>query len=206
MDIGLASWLLQQHQYIFLFFGGLIGGEWVQLPVIYLAVTGALEPSIVFFWCLAGIFVSDVVWFFIGRWLTMERIMELGPIKKRERMVNYFLKWFDKHDLKILYISDFIYGLRIPVQVMLGARRLPFYKFFIVDLLGVGSYLLLLFGLGFAFNESLTSFEQIVEQTRTIAFFLFAASIFLVNWWIKKKLDQQVPEEEVSDQKQRQKA
>lgn len=157
------------------------------MPAVYLATRGTLFfPSIVLLSGLATL-ISDSAWYFIGRFLPLEKILLWKTfLKKREVSLKIF-EGFKNHSRKLLYISKFVYGTRTLVQVLAGTIRMPFVTYSIVNLAGIMSYLLVISTTAILTKKSLASFGQI-SYNEYVSAFVFILVIGIVHICLKKWL------------------
>jgi membrane protein DedA with SNARE-associated domain len=108
---------LQQYGYIALSIGTFLEGETAILVASSLAASGLFALPFTLFFGFFGSFVSDWVYFLIGR-LNGNYFLEKKPkLKERFQPVQ---KFFKTHRLQILYSYRFLYGFRIIIPLMLG--------------------------------------------------------------------------------------
>jgi len=147
--------LFIDHSYSLLFFGLLIGGETVLIPAVYLALIGKLEIlPLAGVACLATI-ISDSAWYFVGRLLPLRKLGRLPWVGKRlPEGVAYASGLFQDHGLKAVFLSKFLYGTRIAVQMLAGLTRLPYRRYLVVNSASVLLWLGLILLLGLAVAKS----------------------------------------------------
>jgi membrane protein DedA with SNARE-associated domain len=163
--------LVGEHPYLFLFFGLLIGGESILVPALYLAVASKLSVVCVIGLALVATVISDTVWYFIGYYLTHQRVARiLGP--KRELVLERFSKFFSGRKYLIVYLSKFIYGTRIIAQVLAGVYRINFWRYQLVNIAGIFSLNALLLALVYIGHQSTRAAP---DQAR-----LYVAGVILV--------------------------
>ena len=108
---------LQQYGYIALSVGTFLEGETAILVASSLAVSGLFKIPLTVFFGFFGSFLSDWLYFVIGR-LNGKYFLDKRPkLKDRFEPVQ---KFFRTHRLQILFSYRFLYGFRIIIPVMLG--------------------------------------------------------------------------------------
>ena len=139
-----------------------------ELPVIGAGIWVASNPELgVLRWiilpvCFAGILISDVLLYGIGRlWGT--RLLEhrwlacLMPPGRREQIESNF----HRYGLRILLMVRWLPGIRSPMFVTAGTMRLPLHRFVIADAIAAVIGHSLLFFLAYWFGDQ---FRDLVVQ------------------------------------------
>lgn len=161
---------------------------WIMLPGVMLAIVG-----------------SDVMLFFLGRWLgpTIHR----HPILKRivgSRNLARARFAFAKHRAKFVFFARFMPGLRAPAFFTAGTFKMPFKKFLLWDGLAACLSVPPAVILGYFFHEKIDFVYEALSKGKTIGFVIIAAIIlfFLAfHFIVNKKFAKAVPEgKEVNDQ------
>lgn len=178
---------VSEHTYLFLFLGMLVGGETFLLPAVYLAARGTLPFSHIVILSSIATLISDTVWYSIGRFFPLERILLWKTFSKKRDLSLKIFSGFQKHSRKLLYTSKFVYGTRTVAQVLAGSIRMPFIIYSVVNLAGILSYLLVITGAAVLTKESLASFGQI-SYNEYVSVFAFIIVIGIVHICLKKWL------------------
>jgi membrane protein DedA with SNARE-associated domain len=182
---------VSNHTYFFLFIGMLMGGEAFLLPAIFLAIKGTVNFYLVLLFSILATLISDTAWYIIGRFFPLERILLWKIFLKKRELSDKIFLGLQKHGLKILFISKFVYGTRTLVQVLSGTIRTPFFKYSIVNLSGILSYLFTISFITFLIKESLDSFIKITynEYAYLVVFILVIGILHIcLKKWFSKKL------------------
>ncbi len=149
---------LESSKYVLIFLGSFFEGSAVMMA------TGLLwHTSVVSFWfayamLLAGDILSDMMWYFIGffggrpffaRW---GHLMGVTPeiFTKVERR-------FHKYHTRILIISKLTMGLGLATVILsvAGMLRVPFIRYFLINLIGGFIWVFFLMGIGYFFGNVL---------------------------------------------------
>src|SRR4051812_21010165 len=101
---------LLTYKYVLLFLGLLVAGETVLLPAIYLVLIGELDFWATSLVACSATFLADAFWFGLGRHLSRERIMQMKIYKKRSQFFDKVSRLFDRHGLRIVVYTKFLYG------------------------------------------------------------------------------------------------
>jgi membrane protein DedA with SNARE-associated domain len=112
---------LQHYGYIALSVGTFLEGETAILVASSLADAGLFKIPYVVFFGFFGSFVSDWIYYLIGR-LNGKYFIEKRPkLQDKFRPVQ---KFFKTHRLQILFSYRFLYGFRIIIPLVLGMSDL----------------------------------------------------------------------------------
>jgi len=175
---------LEDYRHVALFIGMIVGGESIFLPAVYLTVLGIFEVAPLLLIAGLATIISDTAWYFVGWLLPFERIQNFSFLARRRELISKFTERFDRHRLKLLYLSKFIYGTRTFAQILAGARRVPFFQYFIVNLSGVFSLLIFFTVIGFAVGSSVGAIENAVRRAELLLL-LFILIFAIIQIWIK---------------------
>jgi membrane protein DedA with SNARE-associated domain len=112
---------LDQYGYIAILIGTFFEGETVILIASSLTHTGLFEIPYTVFFGFAGSFISDWIYFLIGR-MNGKYFVERRP--KLKTMVQPVSDFFIKHKIQILFSYRFLYGFRIIIPLVIGMSGL----------------------------------------------------------------------------------
>lgn len=144
-----------------------------EVPIItagILSANGKLDPWLAFACCLFGAIVGDSVMYWIGfhfgrgvlrehprwaRWVTPQREAQIETM-------------FRRHGLKVFFVARFLVGLRSPVYLTAGIMRVPFRRFFLIDLICATAVVGTFFWLAYLFGRHITHLIRQAEVGLTI--------------------------------------
>lgn len=91
---------------------------------------GRIDFALAAFACFLGIYVGDLLLFLAGRWLGRAALSR-APVKwfVSERAVQRGSEWMQHQGAKVIFISRFLPGARLPTYFAAGALRTSFWKF-----------------------------------------------------------------------------
>lgn len=140
---------MNTYTYAVLFFGMMIFGETVFLPASYLSLQGVLDPVAVIVVSVVATLVADFVWYLLGSKVSLEKIQHWRRIKKNRHTFEKISALFDDYGYYVLFISKFVYGTRILVQLLSGIKKLPVVMYLIINTIGTFTFLMFLFCITF---------------------------------------------------------
>ena len=173
--------------FLVLLLGGLGAPLPEELPVL---AAGALAREGVIRWwmalglCIVGAVVGDVVLYSAGHhWgdrLLRWRLVRGVLTESREQRLAAAYR---RHGVKIVLVARHVMGLRAAAFLTAGIVRLPFWKFFLVDLAAACVGVPLMFGLAYFFTDQLQAI--VADVHRVERWLLLAAFVGLAAWLIR---------------------
>jgi membrane protein DedA with SNARE-associated domain len=112
---------LHHYGYFALSIGTFLEGETAILVASSLASSGLFRVPYVIIFAFFGSFLSDWIYYLIGR-LNGKYFLEKRPVLKEK--FKPVRKFFTTHRLQILFSYRFLYGFRIIIPLMLGMSDL----------------------------------------------------------------------------------
>lgn len=135
-----------------------------------LSANGTLDhPSLAYASCLFGALLGDSIMYFIGRRLghgylrqhpKFARFVDPQKEEKFERAVT-------DHGFKLVLLTRFLIGVRGPVYFAAGAARVPYWRFFLWDLVAASIVVSVVFGLGYYYGEQISGWVKKTEYALT---------------------------------------
>lgn len=120
---------LKNYTYAALFFGTFFFGELVVIPAVHASFLGKLDLRIIILFAVLTEAISDALWYAVGRRIPQHRLFRL-PVLRRRADLAHTIEGFFKHRWRILlFLSKFIYGTRIIMQVFCGYYRIRIWRY-----------------------------------------------------------------------------
>jgi membrane protein DedA with SNARE-associated domain len=150
---------------------------------------GTLDPWWAFPVCLVGALAGDTILYSLGyhfghslvyRHPRMAALLHADREARLEQMVR-------KHEVKVLVLSRFMVGIRAPVYLAAGILRVPFARFFLIDVISGTAVVSLFFGLSYAYGERLTRLIKQSEIGLTVAIAVGVAVLVCTVWWKRRR-------------------
>lgn len=123
--------LLHTYGYALIFIGTLIEGESLLMLGGYFAHQGYLGLGPVIVTAFAGAVCGDQIFFWMGRHHA-KRLLDRFP-RLREK-VNVSLARIENHQVKVVLLMRFLWGLRIALPIALGLSNMRAARFFWLNL------------------------------------------------------------------------
>jgi membrane protein DedA with SNARE-associated domain len=162
-----------------------------EIPIIaagVLAGRGQLDPWLGLASCIFGAMAGDCAMYWIGRrfgrgLLVNRHWFARFVTPEREAQVEQL---FRRHGLKVFFTARFLVLLRSPLLLAAGIMRLPFARFFFIDLISaivvVGSF----YGLAYFFGRTVYDWIRTSEWALTFVVLITAVVVALV-WWRRRR-------------------
>lgn len=174
-------------EYIFFFVGILFLGDVVLVPLVYFAVTHSLPLLPVLGLGFIANTITDIVWYYIGANFPKENIFKTLRLTTIEQKNPELFLSFKAKANKILFLSKFLYGLRVPVRILYGLEYLPFKDYLKVNIAGSCIWLVLISGLAFTLDVSIEELRFILWRGE-IAMGVFFILVIMFEMFLKKHI------------------
>jgi len=177
------------YRYPFAFFSVVVEGPIAMVGSGMLYRLGQFDFLPLYIALVSGDLVADMFWYSVGRYAAEPFIRRFGRFFGVTKDVfEKMEEVFRKHDTKILFISKLTmgFGFALATLVAAGAVRVPFKKYFILNLFGGFIWTGFLIFVGFFFGQL---YSQIADSFKVaflgvvalIAVVLFSAFISIVR-------------------------
>ncbi len=177
-------------QYFALFFGPLIGGEFVIISLAFFSAQGVVSLLLLVVLSFLAVFLSDAVWFFLGRTAVAQRIIlhrHISPTAiiifeavRRTSRGNHFIA---------LVLAKLMPGTRILMIMYMSKSDIVFSKFALYNAVAILIWLLVIIPIGFISGAGFTYLADIFKNLYVSVGFVFLVVIIIItiHLWIKKQ-------------------
>ena len=132
--------------------------------------------------CLAGVLAGDMLLYWVGRhfgrqilkWSTVRRM--LTPAREARVMDAYH-----RHGLKFVVMARLVMGLRAAAFLTAGLVRVPFPRFFLVDIVAVLISVPLWFGVAYVVADSVAA---ALMRVRELQLWIAGLALVIAAVWI----------------------
>jgi len=156
----LLTHYLEAHGYWVLFVWTFLEGEAGLIMAGFLAFQGYLNIFGVILTALAGSFIGDQFYFYLGR-LKGPLLMKLfRPIARKFRKA---LRLIEKYGAFVTFISRYTYGFRIVLPIIIGMTNMEALRFLRLNLLSALSWSIIFALAGYLFGKSASLFVEDVD-------------------------------------------
>lgn len=144
--------LIEHYGYYAVFAGALLEGETVLVLGGFAAHRGYLELPWVMLCAAVGGFVSDQLYFYLGRRHGGFVTKRLRSLETQAARVNRLMV---RYDVLLIVLVRFMYGMRIAGPALIGMSEVAAWRFVLFNLMGAVLWAALLTSIGFLFGRSL---------------------------------------------------
>lgn len=147
------------------------------IPLVYFAVINSLSLPAVFLIGFLGATISDCIWYWLGKRLRQDSVNKFFRIDKlKEKNPEFFISFRERANI-ILFISKFLYGIRVPVRVLYGMENLSFKSFLKINIVCSILWILLVSGLATTLNVSVAELKILVARGEIVLLIFFVLII-----------------------------
>jgi membrane protein DedA with SNARE-associated domain len=154
--------LLHKFGYVAVFVGTFLEGETILVMAGFFAERGYLHfPGVVVTAC-GGAFFGHLYWLWLGRTQGV-RLLDRMP-----RMKKHFgrgIRIFERYGAPAIFITQWLYGLRITCAVIIGISRISTIKFLVYEAITCVVWAIIIASAGFVFG---TAVERILGRAAHI--------------------------------------
>lgn len=172
--------LIQHFGYLAILVGTFLEGETILVMGGFAAHRGYLKLPFVFLMAFIGTALGDQLFFFLGRFrseATLKKHPSWKPSIDRARSL------LDRHQLLIILIFRFLYGLRIITPFAIGMSRFPTRTFVPLNILGAGVWAAVFSVVGYFFGSALEKLLGDFKRYELEALAGIAAAGFTIWLW-----------------------
>lgn len=173
--------LLQKFGYAAVFFGTFLEGEGILVLAGFFAQQRYLSLVTVIGVAFLGSYCGHLFWFWLGRRHGV-KLLERYP--KMKRHFGKGLRLFERYGALTIFISQYLYGLRIAGAVIVGISKIRMLEFLIYQAISCFIWSIVIAGLGFYFGEAVERFlgrAGAVQKYALGAIIVVMLIIFLVH-------------------------
>lgn len=156
------EFLLHKFGYLAVFVGTFLEGETILVMAGFFAERGHLRILLVIVTAFGGAFVGHIFWFWLGRRRGM------AVLSRFPRLMKHFSKGiriFERYGAPAIFVTQWLYGLRITCAVIVGISRIPAAKFILYEAISCIVWAIVIGGAGFVFGRAV---ERILGRAASI--------------------------------------
>src|SRR5205809_5848781 len=154
------EFLLQKFGYLAVFIGTFLEGETILVMAGFFAERGYLEIFTVMLVACLGAFCGHVFWFWLGRTQGV-RLLERFP--KMKKHFGKGIRMFERYGAPAIFITQWLYGLRVTCAVIIGISRISTLKFLIYEAFTCLVWSAVIGALGYYFGKTIEAVLGKVE-------------------------------------------
>lgn len=163
-----------------------------EVPIVAAGIAssvGTLNPWWAFLSCVVGALSGDTILYAIGYHFGHSLIYRHPRVAAllhadREAKLEQMLR---KHEVKVLVLSRFMIGVRAPVYLAAGVLRVPFARFFLINIVSATTVVGLFFWLSYAYGQKLTRLLKQSEIGITAIVVVAVLSVIFIWLWRRRR-------------------
>ena len=167
--------ILLTYGYLGLFIWSILEGEFGLIFAGILIKKGYFSFEKVYIIAFLGAIIGDSISFFIGKF---SKKLALKILSKYQKILDEIEKWIKKYGGLIILFERYLYGTHIPALILLGMSGYSILKFYMLEIIGVGLWVLFYVSLGYFFGNYAINFFNILTQN--ISFIVFIMFLILI--------------------------
>ena len=189
--------LIESYGYWAVFGWTFIEGESLLVLAGFAAQQGFLEFHYVIGAAVAGSFLGDQIWFFLGRFQGPKLLEQFPRFKPR---AEYAHRMLERYETPLILSVRFLYGLRAALPFVIGMGRISTFKFQLLNLTGAVIWSATIAGAGYLFGEAVETFIGDLHRMGKYILAIVAVGVLLV-WWVSRRVPSK-PRQEILTPKQ----
>lgn len=152
-----------------------------------LSANGQLDPWLSLASCIVGAIAGDSVMYWIGRHFGAA-VLHKHPLwlrmvtPEREKWTEEMLR---KHGVKVILITRFMVGLRLPIYLTAGLLKVPYPRFLLTDTICALFVVTLFFGLTYFYGGPILAWLKDAERGLTVAV-VAVVCVAVVVWYRRR--------------------
>ncbi|HET7712851.1 MAG TPA: DedA family protein [Thermoanaerobaculia bacterium] len=163
--------LLQKFGYAAVFIGTFLEGEGILVMAGFFAERGYMDFLVVLVIAFLGAYTGHLFWFWLGR---TQGVRLLDRFPKMKKHFGRGIRMFERYGPAAIFITQWLYGLRVTCAVVIGISRISLVKFLIYEAITCAIWAGVIGALGYYFGAAV---ERVLGRAAHIEKY---ALIFLV--------------------------
>ena len=149
-----AELLLQKFGYLAVFVGTFLEGETILVMAGFFAERGYLRLVLVIVTAFSGAYVGHVFWFWLGR---KQGVKLLDRFPKMKKHFGKGIRMFERYGAPAIFITQWLYGLRVTCAVIIGISRISAVKFMLYEAITCMIWAIVIGSAGYYFGRAVES-------------------------------------------------
>src|SRR5947199_8771195 len=181
------EFLVQKFGYIAVFIGTFLEGETILVMAGFAAQRGYMHLPLVALAAMLGAYVGHVFWFWLGR---TQGVKLLDRFPKMKRHFGKGIRLFERYGAPAIFITQWLYGLRITCAVIIGISKVSTIKFLIYEALTCIVWAIIIGTAGYYFGravERVLGRAAHIEKYGLIVLLVAGVGIWLYHRWKDKR-------------------
>ena len=176
-----AELLLQKFGYLAVFIGTFLEGETILVMAGFFAERGYLNVALVMLTAFSGAYLGHVFWFWLGR---SQGVKLLDRFPKMKKHFGKGIRMFERYGAPAIFITQWLYGLRVTCAVIIGISRISTLKFLIYEAITCAVWSAVITLAGYYFGraiESLLGRAEHIEKWGLLVLVLVGVGVWIYH-------------------------
>jgi membrane protein DedA with SNARE-associated domain len=181
--------LLQKFGYLAVFIGTFLEGETILVMAGFFAERGYLTLPLVIATACCGAYSGHVFWFWLGR---TQGVRLLDRFPRMKRHFGKGIRLFERYGAPAIFITQWLYGLRITCAVIIGISKVSTIKFLLYEALTCIVWAIIIGTAGFYFGravERVLGRAAHIEKYGLLVLVVIALGLWAYHRWKDKRED-----------------
>jgi membrane protein DedA with SNARE-associated domain len=180
--------------FILMYIGLVASGDIVLLGLLYSSVHfHAIDLMPLLVVAVLASFTSDLGWYLTGRLIRADRLRKLPVMRRNPELVASLSNFFERRGAVLLFVCKFLYGTRAVTQILCGAHKMKYPKYFLINLAGLAIWLSFLVILVMSVNAGVASVKSAVTKIE-ISVTVIVGLLILTRYLVKKFIEDRIIE------------
>lgn len=181
--------LLHKFGYLAVVVGTFLEGETILVLAGFFAERGYLKLPLVILCAFSGAYVGHVFWFWLGR---TQGVKLLDRFPRMKKHFGKGIRIFERYGAPAIFITQWLYGLRITCAVIIGISKISTIKFLIYEAVTCAVWAVAIASAGYVFG---TAVERIlgraahIERYGLIVLVLIGLGVWIYHRVKEKRAD-----------------
>jgi membrane protein DedA with SNARE-associated domain len=178
-----AELLLQKFGYLAVYIGTFLEGETILVMAGFFAERGYLQLLLVIATAFAGAYSGHVFWFWLGR---TRGVKLLDKFPKMKKHFGKGIRMFERYGAPAIFITQWLYGLRVTCAVIIGISRISTVKFLVYEAVTCAVWAAVIGTLGYYFGRAV---ERVLGKAAHIEKWgLLLLVVVGVSFWLYHRM------------------
>jgi membrane protein DedA with SNARE-associated domain len=181
--------LLHKFGYFAVFIGTFLEGETILVMAGFFAERGYLEILVVALVAAAGAYVGHVFWFWLGR---TQGVRLLDRFPKMKKHFGRGIRIFERYGAPAIFITQWLYGLRVTCAVIIGISRISMLKFLVLEAITCLVWAAVISAAGFYFGravESVLGRAAHIEKWGLLILVVGGIAVWAYHRWKERRVE-----------------
>lgn len=179
--------LLERFGYYAVFIGTFLEGETILVMAGFFAERGYMQIVTVALVAAAGAYTGHAFWFWLGR---TQGVRLLDRFPKMKKHFGRGIRIFERYGAPAIFITQWLYGLRVTCAVIIGISRISVWKFLLLEAITCVVWGAIISAAGYYFGravEHILGRAAHIEKWGLLFLVVVGVGIWLYHQWNERR-------------------